>query len=704
MMLSFHVPMSSTSVYDKLRLFLAQGKPLSKFREEIKQYDFSLKCNAVWSSDAIAYRCNTCAYNPCMSLCLECFQNANHEGHDFNRFFSQAGGACDCGNSEVLRESGFCSRHGRNAKRPPVPSANVVSLAEFVIPKLFVRLFLHFRGWVYIMLSFLKLPILDLVDYGGPLRDAVARTLLDSEIYEALTSRTSGEDLIDFSLDWRSRKELEDDAKNFCSVHGFPHTDIGFSNMLDELVFYLVRLLFPQSLINLCLSMLSDIDYRNHFASRFFFLYPRIAEMMVDLAKTERNSVIYAVSILSSEAMCLKLDDDIGLVHIIVVSTEGLLSVDKATFYSSVASLRFREAGPKWQVYSLDNNKPLRKHAYWTLVSDMQNLLAHPSVARRFLRSVATLESYASIISRMQEFSLASKQFILLQLSFHLEWEVSAKNMFNALYALTDEVDCMVDWLISIGMGDDDLSTPPYVITYHLALHRHLAAGIECCLRQQAFRHLLSSILLNDEQFLRKISLHPMRIQVCRAETAAGMWARNGNAARNMSFYYAQTNYNTAFLDFIDLISNFYRFIATSCDPVWFFDALAASFFLDECLKGNLTRKEWCVSLIEGFNKLFLVGLRSLLIVFLNRRLIIELIAIRWNVGGEELESIEKEIVAALAISDLTHSKLRGSIPEQGNRSNAIDDHMDELLSKVCLQCLLVLLFDALKVFYVFHC
>lgn len=79
-----------------------------------------------------------------------------------------------------------------------------------------------------------------------------------------------------------------------------------------------------------------------------------------------------------------------------------------------------------------------------------------------------------------------------------------------------------------------------------------------------------------------------------------------------------------------------------------------------------VTRKEWCISLIEGA-----------------LRLVIELLAIRWNVGGEELESIEKEIVAALAISDLTHSKLRGSIPEQGNRSSAIDDHIDELLSKV---------------------
>ncbi|KHN78801.1 hypothetical protein Tcan_10628 [Toxocara canis] len=41
----------------------------------------------------------------------------------------------------------FCARHGPNAKRPPAPSDNIVSLAEFMIPKLFVRLFLYFRGW-----------------------------------------------------------------------------------------------------------------------------------------------------------------------------------------------------------------------------------------------------------------------------------------------------------------------------------------------------------------------------------------------------------------------------------------------------------------------------------------------------------------------------------------------------------------------------
>ncbi|KHN85316.1 E3 ubiquitin-protein ligase UBR3 [Toxocara canis] len=106
-----------TRTRDELRIFIAQGDTLMSFKEKS------------------------------MSLCAECFQNSNHQGHDFNRFFSQAGGACDCGNADVLRESGFCARHGPNAKRPPAPSDNIVSLAEFMIPKLFVRLFLYFRGW-----------------------------------------------------------------------------------------------------------------------------------------------------------------------------------------------------------------------------------------------------------------------------------------------------------------------------------------------------------------------------------------------------------------------------------------------------------------------------------------------------------------------------------------------------------------------------
>lgn len=42
-----------------------------------------------------------------MSLCADCFLNGDHEGHDYNRFFSLAGGACDCGNDDVLDTKGL---------------------------------------------------------------------------------------------------------------------------------------------------------------------------------------------------------------------------------------------------------------------------------------------------------------------------------------------------------------------------------------------------------------------------------------------------------------------------------------------------------------------------------------------------------------------------------------------------------------------
>ena len=53
-----------------------------------------------------------------MSLCSDCFNNGNHEGHDYEFYKSQSGGSCDCGDSSIMHESGFCSQHlGPNASR-----------------------------------------------------------------------------------------------------------------------------------------------------------------------------------------------------------------------------------------------------------------------------------------------------------------------------------------------------------------------------------------------------------------------------------------------------------------------------------------------------------------------------------------------------------------------------------------------------------
>ena len=74
-----------------------------------------------------------------MSLCSDCFKDGNHEGHDYNFFKSQAGGACDCGDSSVMRESGFCSQHhGPNANRviaePPSGENNIILKNSTLLP------------------------------------------------------------------------------------------------------------------------------------------------------------------------------------------------------------------------------------------------------------------------------------------------------------------------------------------------------------------------------------------------------------------------------------------------------------------------------------------------------------------------------------------------------------------------------------------
>ncbi|KAG8189542.1 hypothetical protein JTE90_008502 [Oedothorax gibbosus] len=74
----------------------------------------------VWSTNCIAFRCQTCAYSPYMTLYTQCFHEGDHEGHEF-KMYRSAGGFCDCGDKNLLRETGFCPRHGLYDEPNPLP-------------------------------------------------------------------------------------------------------------------------------------------------------------------------------------------------------------------------------------------------------------------------------------------------------------------------------------------------------------------------------------------------------------------------------------------------------------------------------------------------------------------------------------------------------------------------------------------------------
>ena len=115
----------------------------------VRRYTSATMCGLVWTSNFVAYRCRTCGISPCMSLCAQCFRLGNHEGHDFNMFRSQAGGACDCGDTNVMKDSGFCTRHGRlhddDDAASRIPPPDLLTIAQLMMPRVILRLVQHLR-------------------------------------------------------------------------------------------------------------------------------------------------------------------------------------------------------------------------------------------------------------------------------------------------------------------------------------------------------------------------------------------------------------------------------------------------------------------------------------------------------------------------------------------------------------------------------
>lgn len=107
------------------------------WQEKLKDYDTTTACGRVWGSEYIAYRCRTCAHNSCMSLCADCFEAGDHEGHDFNMFRSGAGGACDCGDTSVMDIGGICPQHKTSDKRKKEVPAELLTPSSGIIIKVF---------------------------------------------------------------------------------------------------------------------------------------------------------------------------------------------------------------------------------------------------------------------------------------------------------------------------------------------------------------------------------------------------------------------------------------------------------------------------------------------------------------------------------------------------------------------------------------
>lgn len=184
---------SETETINWLNALIASGYNQEEFKNLVKSYDNAISCGLVWTANFVAYRCRTCGISPCMSLCTECFQKGNHIGHDYNMFRSQAGGACDCGDPSVMKESGFCSSHqpGICDRKPKVP-VEFVAVGKIILPRLLHRLVVQLRKNNAEALKesegFILQVLTSMTEMGAAMRSVMTSALVDPVIYSSLAN------------------------------------------------------------------------------------------------------------------------------------------------------------------------------------------------------------------------------------------------------------------------------------------------------------------------------------------------------------------------------------------------------------------------------------------------------------------------------------------------------------------------------------
>ncbi|GLD67542.1 E3 ubiquitin-protein ligase UBR3 isoform X3 [Lates japonicus] len=193
---------ADTEALDWCKCLIAGGEGFEEFCKTVRSYDNATLCGLVWTANFVAYRCRTCGISPCMSLCAECFNNGDHTGHDFNMFRSQAGGACDCGDGNVMRESGFCRRHRlRTGENIPSIPRDLLLMSEMVLPRFILCIIQYLRdGYtepdtsaerdlqkvlqqLEPQISFLE----ELTKMGGAMRTVLTKILTNQQTFKELS-------------------------------------------------------------------------------------------------------------------------------------------------------------------------------------------------------------------------------------------------------------------------------------------------------------------------------------------------------------------------------------------------------------------------------------------------------------------------------------------------------------------------------------
>ncbi|BFY97084.1 hypothetical protein BsWGS_00124 [Bradybaena similaris] len=681
-------PIDDFESLDMCKWIIAGGLTFEEFGKKVQEYDSSVMCGLVWTANFVAYRCRTCGISPCMSICSDCFQAGNHEGHDYNMFRSQAGGACDCGDASVMKPEGFCPRHGEHPENRSAPQApaELMAVAKDMIPRLFLRLLYHLREQFVSQLhqqrEYFVLNINDLEhflnfmqslsDMGAVMRRVLAQALVSESHYKSSTELPV--DSNEYKIYTVFKEQLHNnslryppDFDKFKDESGM-NQKLEYTTIIEELVFWVLRFEFPQRLVTFLLGLLPDDLYKEAFAKAFVKHYSRISVVLINAAErsTVANRIVHiSVQLFSSEHLAVFLAEKYNLLLTVILSLANMIQSVRVP-----SSLEDPDMKTNFHQVVSCEHEIMKDHCYWPVVSDLINVLSHRRIAHRFLADEKLIELWLDLLNDMQGMNLNTRELSqhvefepeTYYAAFSAELEISASPMWSLLMhcqtrdtgqyitnMIKAATTAISDWFEAINF-QDSMKPNPYQLTFHLPLHRYLATFIMTAVRNH---DMDLQTMLPEENLLKKIMLHVLQIQACLTQIYAGMWVRNGIQIKGQAMTYIQCHfcYSMADADMFLL-----QLCATKLDPDYFIHTVLERFHILNWLSyspeptniGISMDSTQELAMVEGALCLFsaLFGMHTYL-------------------GISEKDLIRKEMASLLCMNDRQHSTLMDLMPEK---------------------------------------
>ncbi|XP_043254590.1 E3 ubiquitin-protein ligase Ubr3 [Colletes gigas] len=678
-------PIDDWETIDWCKWLMAGGKTPDEFDNAVRMYDNATTCGLVWTPNFVAYRCRTCGISPCMSLCAECFKKGNHYRHDFNMFLSQSGGACDCGDTSVMKETGFCDRHSPKAAacKSAAPS-DLLCVAEAMMPRIILRLIQHLRenckagrpdyrvaiqnadGYVTMLL--------DLNKMGALMRNVMTSALTDSQKYKSLMDPSISTGQPEYDLYCQESNKIYQEAVK-CLPNPEPpdaykdcaplQKHLKHTTFLEELMFWIVVYEFPQKVVCVLLNMLPDPDYKEALICAFVLHYSRISMMLERSADpdTLSNRVVHvSVQLFSNESLALRVLDRLKLLHVMVISLKYMMM--KILIQNTLHDIDTNFH------YVVDcGRQVMKEHCYWPLVSDLNNVLSHKPMAIRFMSDDSLLIMWFDFLSMFQGMNVNHRERSLhveyepntYYAAFSAELEASAYPMWALVSHLCGPesvtlsrrmlmfcLTALQDWLDAVNYTHSN-DSDSLQVSFHLPLHRYFAVFLRQAVRQQG---ATLNDLLPPTDMLHLLMMHPLRVQVAFYEILNGIWVRNGLQIKGQAMTYIQCNFCNSMVD-ADLY--LLQVCATKLQPDVFLKTVIEKFHIREWMSPRLYHRRQN-EYIEEHTSPMLESCLTFLATLVN---------VRTNLGLSDPEMSCMEMVTLLSMGDKTHSQLMELMPER---------------------------------------